>query len=151
MTRMLGKTSSGRACGRLTGIVLAPLTMAAITIATPASASAASPPRAGDVAQGSQEWLIDVVAPGDPDPPRDPGAGGRPQGPIPGNDAANGPGLWRGGSPAGGTGIDTGPDIGSGPAIWRGGSPAGGTGMDPGPDTGSGPDYWNGGNPAGAY
>lgn len=67
-----------------------------------------------------------------------------------GIDSPTGPGLWRGGDPAGGTGIDSGSDTGDGPGYWRGGNPAGGTGIDSGTDIGSGPSIWSGGESAAA-
>jgi hypothetical protein len=79
-----------------------------------------------------------------------PGAASAPQGDTSGIDTPSGPGLWAGGNPAGGTGIDTGSDTATGPSYWRGGNPAGGTGIDTGSDTGSGPGFWSGGEPAGA-
>jgi hypothetical protein len=80
----------------------------------------------------------------------DPGATSLRQGDTSGIDSPTGPGLWNGGSPAGGTGIYTGSETASGPSYWRGGEPAGGTGVDSGPDTGSGPGFWSGGESAGA-
>jgi hypothetical protein len=80
----------------------------------------------------------------------DPGATMLRQGDTSGIDTPTGPGLWNGGNPAGGTGIDTGSDTGSGPSLWRGGNPAGSTGTDSGPDTGSGAGFWSGGESAGA-
>jgi hypothetical protein len=112
---------------KMASAVLAPLTVAAITVATEAYASAG--PTAGFVAQQRLD---------------DDGTG---VGPNTGPD----PNLWNGGDPAGGTGLSAGPDTGSGPGYYNGGNPAGGTGpADTGPDIGSGPGIWNGGQSAGA-
>jgi hypothetical protein len=82
--------------------------------------------------------------------PGSPNGGGGTGSNTSGLDANSGPGLWNGGSPAGGTGSATGPDVAGGPSLWRGGNPAGGTGSDNGPDTGSGAGFWSGGESAGA-
>ena len=87
---------------KVASAALAPLTVAAITIAIEASASATSP-RAGLVAQQRLD---------------DDGTG---VGPNTGPD----PNFWNGGQPAGGTGLDAGPDTGTGPGIWNGGESAG--------------------------
>jgi hypothetical protein len=112
---------------KMAAAALLPLTMAAITIATEGSGSAASP-TPGFVAQQRLD---------------DDGIG---VGPNNGPD----PNFWNGGDPAGGTGLQAGPDTGSGAGYFNGGNPAGGTGLDTGPDTGSGPGTWNGGESAGA-
>jgi hypothetical protein len=112
---------------KMAAAALLPLTVAAITIATEGSGSAASP-TPGFVAQQRLD---------------DDGTG---VGPNTGPD----PNFWNGGDPAGGTGLQAGPDTGSGAGYFNGGNPAGGTGLDTGPDTGSGPGIWNGGESAGA-
>lgn len=112
---------------KVASAALAAPTAAAITIATGAFASAASP-TAGLIAQQRLD---------------DDGTG---VGPNAGPD----PNYWNGGDPAGGTGLDAGPDTGSGAGYYNGGNPAGGTGLDAGADTGTGPGIWNGGESAGA-
>ena len=109
---------------------LAPLAVAAITIATEASS-----PTAGFVAQ---QRLSDDTG--------DNAAGPNQVGPNNGPD----PNFWNGGDPAGGTGLGPEPELGSGPGYFNGGNPAGGTGSYTGTDTGSGPGIWNGGESAGA-
>ena len=108
---------------------LAPLAVAAITIAIEASVSTASP-TTGFVAQ---QRISD-----------DNGEGV-------GSNTGPDPNFWNGGDPAGATGgLGPEPDLGSGPGYFNGGNPAGGTGIDTGPNTGNGPGIWNGGESAGA-
>ncbi len=119
---------------KIASVVLAPLAMAAITLAAAAPAMAASPAQVGAFAQ---ERTVTAVAAGSDDS------------------------LWDDGEPAGGTGVDPGPQTAPDlPGIPEGydssdlGQRAGGTGVDPGPsappDTPSGPGDEDGGEPAGA-
>jgi hypothetical protein len=86
---------------KVASVALAPLTMAAITIPTAASASAAIPTVAGF---GLQQRLDDVGGP----------------------DTGPDPNFWNGGEAGGGAGpADAGPDTGTGPGIWNGGEAAG--------------------------
>src|ERR1700692_780868 len=68
-----------------------------------------------------------------------PGAASAPQGDTSGIDTPTGPGLWNGGTHAGGTGIDTGSDTAAGPPTGEAAIPLAAPESTPGPTLGAAP------------